>query len=203
MRALLIATGLAILWEIPTAIAGPQQLADPNTVVQEISVNDFAALLTQIGATDVKADSAKGIIEFTSGDAPHLVGLCRKASCPSMVLLTPFKGEYPIEYLNRFNQNQDGATALRLEEGIYAFKRAVTLAGGVTRRNLAINIAAFANDTPEFAKYLNAQLVASKDGTQERKGKPPTVEQVGLTPADIEKVVAEIITEQQSEYLLH
>ena len=145
-------------------------ISNPAQIVDTLTTADVTALLTELGAQKIQVleDTAKSKrVVFFDGDVPYNVGidLCdvRPGKCIAMVLLIIADGgsAYPYEAINKANEDNLFVTAVKGANGKLAFARVNLIDGGVTKKNLAINIGSFALTFRQVLTALQTNVVAS------------------------------------------
>lgn len=152
--------------------AGSEQLAS-------ITAELVSKVVTELGGTEVQIhnEGSEKIVTFKDGDTPFNfgIGLCevRPPGCLALTMIVGFDPgatHYPVELFNTFNQQNPFVSTFQIDGNKFAVARMVLIDGGVTRKNLDVNIANFAVAPGELMKYLNSQLVAGyqADGSFQR-----------------------------------
>jgi hypothetical protein len=152
---------------LATTPARAAEAADANYTA--ITADLISGLVTELGGTEVQIhDQGKEkIITFKNGDTPFNLGvaLCetRPNGCIALIMAVGFdpgNTHYPVELFNSFNKENPFVSTFQIDGNKFAVTRMVLVDGGVTRKNLAVNIATFAAAPGELMTYLNSQLVA-------------------------------------------
>ena len=169
-------------------------ISQPDLVVDKIALADVVAMLKEMGGEEVESKMVENIpvVTFKSGGNPYVVVLgCPAAgTCDKVTVICYFAGEYPLEYVNKFNQDIDLLTVVREKKGVYSVRNTVNMAGGVTRANLANALATFVAAAPQVLQYLNSQVVAGLPDTDPALRGKETIWQAMVLQPNMKDVVA-------------
>jgi hypothetical protein len=174
MRSLLKACGVlavASLAAMPAFAAEPPEppITNPTQVIDNATVDNMKELLTELGAQQIEVQEGQGMtfLRFRDGDVPYNVGitLCnvRPGKCLAitfMVIVDPGATAYSLEALNAFNRDSLFVTLVKLDGNKFGAGRILLIDGGVTKKNLAINLGSFALTFRAALQYLSGQVVA-------------------------------------------
>ena len=201
MRSVFLGAAMAAALAIAPATAA--DLSNPTGNVEYMKAADVAALLTELGAREVQIEQSGNdqYIHFMDGEIPYNVGFlaCENTGCLGLVVLVGFDlgaTRYPLELFNNFNKDHPFVSVVQLDGGKFAVSRMIVTEGGVTRKNLATNIAAFAAAPSELMKYLGSQFVAGYQPSGAPPFQPVTANQglprpVALSKAEIDQIKRE------------
>jgi hypothetical protein len=202
--------GATVSFIVFSALATPAsaeglKISDPDSNVEFLTAPMIGEMLTQLGASDVQLseEGKNKLIKFKDVDKPLLIALVgcdvKPEGCLGMVMfagMDPGTTKYPLESFNAFNQKQNFVTSFKLDDNKYAVTRLVISEGGVTKKNLAVNIVNFAAAPNEIMKFLNSQIVAGlQEGNPQFQTASLSVTPsrvVALAPLEIAKFVASI-----------
>jgi hypothetical protein len=162
--AALTIAGLAIA---PSAGASDLPISNPNQIVTEITVDDLAKLVTEIGGQQVETFD-KGVT-FQDRGVPYTLS---KTACDSksnkcfglsmLVVVDNSKTSFPLETLDSANKENPLLNFFRVDgNNKFAAGRIGVVDGGVTRQHLGIEIALFAVSFQEAMKKMTSQLTTS------------------------------------------
>lgn len=172
MKKLVTSVLATIALAAPSLAAEPAELpiANPGAIVESVSPEQIRQLVTELGAKNAQIGDAENnkVVNFEDANLPFTFGITgcdiRPGKCLSLVMLVFLKtdpGAVTVDMVNKHNEDGFFDTAIKLEGDIVAFGRAVVVDGGVTRRNLAMNVVVYAALVHDGMKRLNSQLVAS------------------------------------------
>lgn len=173
--------------------------ADPaNTVVESLTMESLAAILQEAGAEEVTPSAAEKFVRFKSGTRNFLVTLssCNEKGeeCALVTIGRGVKSRLPLEVLNKLNGRYRGLIAAnRGTEDTFTLFHATILSGGVTRKNIAVNLVWFVNESQAFADFIQSQHVASADPSAKTMPPPagasPLLGEVILSAQDMEQML--------------
>ena len=163
---------VAALSAMPATAA---QITNEKSQIEFVTTDNIAALLTELGAQQVQAQASgkSKSVTFQDGQIPYSVvlGVCDQgtgANCEAAIMVVIFEGgtnNYALDSFNTFNKEHPFVSAIKLEENRFALSRMVVTTGGVSKKNLGVNIASFAQGPGALMQYLASQLVAGyQDG---------------------------------------
>jgi hypothetical protein len=155
-------------WAESVAPAAPPPADPASTVVESLTVDTLATILQDAGAEEVAPSAAERFVRFKSGTRNFLVALssCNEKGeeCALVTIGRGVKSKLPLEVLNKLNGRYRGLIAAnRGAEDTFTLFHASILSGGVTRKNIAVNLVWFVNESQAFADFIQSQLVASID----------------------------------------
>ena len=120
--------------------------------MEALTPANVSEILTELGAQEVGSRDVdkKKVVDFKSGDMTFhiLLVACetRSDGCLAMVMATAFdpgQTSYSLESFNSFNREYPFVSAIKLEGNKYAVTRMLVVEGGVTKKNIAVNIVEF------------------------------------------------------------
>ena len=180
---LALLAGLAAALSTGPSLAEPAEppIANPGAIVDNLTADNVSELIRELGGQQIQTREVDGkkLVTFMDGNVPYNLGiaLCdiRPGKCLAVaiaVIIDPGTTSYPLEIFNNFNKENLFVTLIKLEGNKFGVGRVLLVDGGVTKKNLAINIASFALTFQEAMKYLSSQLVAGyqQNGTFQRAG---------------------------------
>lgn len=186
------------------AQAADEKEAAPVVVVEQVSVDDVAAILKEdvaallkqvllVDVTNVETSMYEKtpIVTFNVAGAPFLVALnCPSAkTCNKISAQVSFVGDYPLEYVNKANMEVD-LTILREEKNKYTAFDAFRINGGVTRANIGFNLAAFVVSAYQAIGVLKSQILAGNVGADPTIREKETLWQAMVVKPDLGSAVA-------------
>lgn len=169
--ALALSASLACLAPVPALAQGTDvPISKPDQVIDTLTAETVKALVMEMGGKEVEVRDLEGgkVVIFTDAGIPYQMSVAGCDSIPgkciSLVMLvfveTGASG-ITTDMVNSRNLEDFFATSLKVDDNMMAFGRGLLLAGGVTRRNLAMNIGVYANRTGEALKHFASKVVAS------------------------------------------
>ena len=189
-----------------SAFAADQKEAAPAevVVVEQVTADDVAALLKDdvaallkqyllVDVTGVETSmyETTPIVTFSVAGAPFLVALsCPSAkTCNKISAQVSFVGDYPLEYVNKVNLEID-LTIVRGEKNRFTAVDSFRLSGGVTRANIAFNLAVFVVSAYQAIDSLKSQIVAGAVGVDPAIREKQTLWQAMVVKPDLNEAVA-------------
>jgi hypothetical protein len=145
-------------------------VTDSTTVIDTLDVTTVGKLVMEVGGqrVETKEEGDNKVVSFYDGETPFLaiITLCdiKPGKCIALVqisVLSTGTTDVPVEAINKHNSENVLITAFKLEGNKIGFARAVIVDGGITRQNLAINIAAFVIAFGDSVKKLQNPLTSS------------------------------------------
>lgn len=170
---------LAAASPLAAIAAGEPPISDATKVVDTLDVTTIGAMIAELGGQKVETreEGDKKIVTFADGDQPYIaiVTLCdvKPGKCLGLAQLALVDTSPTVitnEQINKLNSDNIFLTSFKLDGNKIGFGRVVLIDGGVTRANLAINVAAFVQTYKTSMKNLAAQLTSSLQlppGTQQ------------------------------------
>ena len=195
----LLAATIALGASVGTqASAAELAIKNPGSQMELLTTASIKDLVTELGGQKAEAhDEAKDkSVTFMDGDVPfHLILIgCEEKSggCLGMVMLVAIDAgatNHPLEAFNSFNTNNSFVTAVKLDGNKYAVTRMLVTEGGVTKKNVGVNIVNFAIAPEMIMKHLASQVVAGvqQDGAQLQTASVGTsrAQAIRLSPAEL------------------
>lgn len=172
MRTICLALSALALTLAPAIAAEPAEppISNPSSLVDNANAEQMAEMLRELGAQQVEVREAEGskVVGFMDGNIPYNVGfgLCevRPGKCLAMTMLVIVNmgtaEAPPLETLNNANGGMF-VTAVKLDGNRFAVGRVLLVDGGVTKKNVAINLGSFVLTFNALMKNLSNQVVAS------------------------------------------
>lgn len=159
----------ALVLAAPVLAQSDSSISNPTSIIDNANPEQVAELMRELGATnvEVRGSDAGKVVGFQVGVVPYNVGfsLCnvRPGKCLAMTTLVIVNsGEQPAPALDALNTVNGSmfVTLVRLDANRFAAGRVHLVDGGVTKKNLVVNIASFMLTFDEAMKTLNNQVVA-------------------------------------------
>jgi hypothetical protein len=169
------ALALAALSAVPATNAAPEsslKVTNPTQVVDSAVAEDLAQIVREINGQDVQvveANGKKGVM-FKDGDIPYtmapvfcdiLPGKC--LGFVMVVILDNNEFKFTLDTLNFANKSTSFLTFFKEDSSKINVGRVNLVDGGVTRKNIAINISLSAMEFRETLKRLQSQLTVGND----------------------------------------
>lgn len=178
---LALLAGLAAALSPSLAEPPEPPITNPGAIVDNLTAENVSELIRELGGQQIETRDVEGkkLVTFMDGNIPYNLGiaLCdiRPGKCLALslaVVINPGTTSYPLEIFNNFNKDNLFVTLIKLDSNRFGVGRVLLVDGGVTKKNLAINVASFALAFQEAMKYLSSQLVAGyqQNGTFQRAG---------------------------------
>lgn len=201
-----LALTAAALWSLTStvALAEPAEppITDPMSLVDTVTVDNVSKLVAELGAQDVKTQDISGtkMVTFMDAGVPYNlpIFLCdvRPGKCVALamaVVVDPGATSYGLEALNEYNKNNPFLTAVKLDGNKIGLGRLWLVDGGVTKKNLAVNIASFIVNFR--AVKLQPQVVASAQppGAFRPTAYAPPLRFVPASKRDIEQLTRSLL----------
>lgn len=207
-RATTVATAI-YAFSSPAAIAADPPpdppISNPAQLIDNVTVENITEIVREMGGQQIETrDVGNGqkLITFVDGAVPYNAGtvLCdyRPGKCLALamaVVMDTGATTYSLDVLNAFNRDNLFLMLVKLEDGKIGFGRVTLVDGGVTKKNLAFSIAAFASTLQRGLQHLKSQLVAGvqQDGTFQAGLTVAEPRLVPATPADMAKMTAKLL----------
>lgn len=200
--AALVIAATAFTSNIASAEPAEPPISNPNDVVTQVTEESIVALLRELGAQKIEVVDVKGgrkQIVFYDGLMPYNMMLTgceiRPGKCVAYALvaiLDTGTTNYSLDAINAANKNHAFVTIVKVEAGKVGGGRIQLVDGGVTKKNIAINIASFVVNFAESMKSIQSQLVAGYrpgSGFQNAAFGQPQLRGVPATPEQMLSVV--------------
>jgi hypothetical protein len=144
-------------------------IKNPDQIIKSVNEQTLVELLKELGAqqVEVKEFQGKRQIVFFDGGVPYNMAaeLCniRPGKCVgvTMLVLVETSNGVSLETLNSANRNNLYLSIFKVDNSRFGVGNVQLLDGGVTKRNLAINIASFVVTFNQVMKEMQNQTVAS------------------------------------------
>jgi hypothetical protein len=171
MRSLLLACAASVMFLAGQARAEGEEpaISSPASVIDTVTLANVSGIVTELGATQIEQRTAEGksAVTFVDGGIPYSMAISacdvRPGKCVALIMLVFLDtgtNNIGVDAVNGRNKDSFLATAIKVDDKTLAFGRAVLIDSGVTRKNLAMNIAVFASVIGDSIKFFNSQLVA-------------------------------------------
>ncbi len=165
MRTLLSALAIAAasLTALPAAAEG---LTNEKSQIEGLTAANVSEILTELGAQNVKTHDKNGrtIITFDDRGIPYNMGIvCDKLGCTSLLMLVGLNTgtkKYPLDVLNSANMENMIVAVTRSDQDTILISRVTFTDGGVSKKNIAVNVGSFVRAVGDSIKFLNTQIVA-------------------------------------------
>lgn len=179
------AAALAAFSLLPTANAAQESfpnLTNGTKMIDSVVAEDLAQTVREIGGGDVQIREANGKkgITFWDGENPYTMvpvfcdiqpGKCLGYVMVIVVDNTQLK--FTLDTLNAANKSTSFLTFFQEEQGKFTVGRVNIIDGGVTKKNVAVNISVCAMEFREALKRLENQLTAGLSPQFQRVGNGP------------------------------
>ncbi len=168
-RVILGLASAALVLAAPVLAQSDSPISNPSSIIDSASPEQVAELMRELGATnvEVRGSGDTKVVGFQVGNIPYNVGfsLCnvRPGKCLAMTTLVIVNsGDQPAPALDALNTVNGSmfVTLVRLDANRFAVGRVHLLEGGVTKKNLVVNIASYLLAFNETMKALSNQVVA-------------------------------------------
>jgi len=152
-----------------TAFAA-SEVSDASKIVDSLDVTAVGKLIAEIGGQKVETTEQgdKKLIVFYESDQPYIIAITACDAKPGkcialaqMALVDTSPASISLDQLNTVNGDSLFMTGFKLDGNKIGFGRIIVVDGGVTRQNLAINLAVFVVAIPEALKLIQGQLTSS------------------------------------------
>lgn len=172
MRTIALAlSALALALAPAFAAESPEPpISNPSALVNDASAEQMAEMLRELGAQQVEVREAEGskVVGFMDANIPYNVGfgLCdvRPGKCLAMTILVIVNmgtsASPPLETINTLNSSMF-VTVVKIDANRFAVGRVLLVDGGVTKKNLAINVGSFVLTFNAVMQKLSNQVVAA------------------------------------------
>ena len=162
--ATVLTSGFAAAEAVEPPITNPQQ------IISDVTDVSMTALLTELGAQRIETKDlgeGKKQIVFYDGATPYNVMLLgcdvRPGKCIAFAMVALLETEnnaYSLDAINSVNKSNAYVTLVKVDATKIGGGRIEIVDGGVTKKNLAIQIGSFVGNFAESLKALQGQLVA-------------------------------------------
>lgn len=209
----LVLTAAALLAVTSPAFAAEPPdppITNPMDLVDNATPEPMAEMMRQLGATqvEIKGEGDQKSVTFFDGPVPYSLGfgICniRPNKCLAMLIIVvvdPGATNFPLEALNGFNKQGMFTTLVKLDGNRFAAGHMLLVDGGVTRKNIAINVASFIITFHEAMRYLQSQMVAGtypKDRAMLRANGQAPLRFVKATPQEMAQAVKALSSRYQT-----
>ncbi len=165
MRILLSALAIAAasLTALPAAAQG---LTNEKSQIEVLTAANVSEILTELGAQEVQSNDKNGrtLITFKDGGVPYNVGIiCDNLGCTSLhmlVAMSTASKKFPLDIVNAANRANTIVQVLQYDSDTLFISRMTFTDGGVSKKNIAVNIGSFVAAVRETLKFLTTQVVA-------------------------------------------
>lgn len=177
-------------------------ITNPSEVVTQVTEESLVALLRELGAQKIEVNdvtNGRKLIVFYDGAMPYNMMLAgcdiRPGKCVAfamVAMLDTGTTSYSLDAINSANKENSFVTIVRVEAGKLGGGRIDLIDGGVTKKNIAINIASFILNFTASMKSIQSQLVAGNrtgPGFQNAGFGQPQLRGVRATPEQMLKIV--------------
>lgn len=199
IRTACMALGLALA--APAMAADqPEPLTNPTMLMDSVTAESVAEIVREIGGQDVQIRQVdqSSVVTFSSAGIPYNLGIAqcdiRPGKCVALIMVVVMEGgQISLETINKRNKSDLFLSVAKFDETKTGIGRALLVDSGVTKKNIAMNIAVFAGAVQLAIKTLNEQVVASAGQQQYlRAGTAPgsRLRPVLLPPRDMARLIA-------------
>lgn len=197
IRTACIALSLALAAPVMAADQ-PDPLTNPTLVMDGVTAESAAEIMREIGGRDVQIRETETgkIVTFFDGNIPYNLGIVqcdiRPGKCIGLIMVVVVEGgNFSLETINTRNKSDLFVSVAKFDETRTGIGRALLVDSGVTKKNIAINIATFAGAVQLAIKTLNEQVVASIGQPQLlRAGSTPRLRPILLPPRETARIIA-------------
>jgi hypothetical protein len=187
---------------------GEPPITNPDQIIKNVTEQTLVDLLKELGAqqVEVKEYNGKRQIVFFDGGVPYNMAadICniRPGKCigvTMIVLVESSGGGTSLEVLNTANRGNLYLTVFKLDNARFGVGNVQLIDGGVTKRNLAINIASFVVTFNQVMNEMKNQTVASLQqtgpfgqGAFQRASATPIPRPVVATPNEMAAITGQM-----------
>lgn len=146
----------------------PEPLTNPTMLMDSLTAEAIAEIVRELGGQQVQTREAEGkkIVTFVDGNIPYNLGVVqcevRPGKCVGLIMVVIVEGgTFSLENINARNKSDLFVSVAKFDETRTGIGRALLVDSGVTKKNVAMNIASFAAATRLAIKSLNEQLIAN------------------------------------------
>jgi len=169
------AMALAAFLAVPATNAaqeGSLNVTNPTQLVDSAIAEDLAQIVREINGQDVQVREANGKkgVTFKDGDIPYTMApvFCDilPGKCLGFVMVVVVDNselKFTLDTLNSANKGTSFLTFFKEESNKFTVGRVNLVDGGVTKKNIAINISLSAMEFRETMKRLQNQLTVGYD----------------------------------------
>lgn len=176
--------------------AVPAPGAATEALIESLTPASLAGVLSEAGAEEVTPSTEDNVVRFKSSGRNYFVtlGACDEASggCALATIGRVLKARLPIEVLNKVNAKYDGLiSASRVNDASFKLVHSTIISGGVSTKNLAVNLVWYVNESPEFEAFIKSQLVAENPASRpdlQNVGAGLPLGDVVLTPDELKSL---------------
>ncbi|MBI1211660.1 MAG: hypothetical protein GC190_09370 [Alphaproteobacteria bacterium] len=199
---LVIASLALAAFSASSATAAESLISNPTAVIDTLDVTTVGEMLAEIGAQRVETseEGDKKLIRFYNGEVPFIaaVALCdlKPGKCLGLAEVTVMQtsANITLDVINKYNSDNLFMAAFKLDDNRLGFGRVVIVDGGITRQNLAINLAGFVVGIPEAVKQLQGQLTSSLQRSNPRAA--AAMANIRFTPVQADPRHARFVADQ-------
>jgi hypothetical protein len=176
-------------------------LTNPMTLWDSVTPEGVAETVRELGGqqVEVRGTGADKIVSFVDGNLPFnlAVTICdvRPGKCVGLVMLVIMDTgttKFSLDALNAQGQKNVYVSVVKFEDNKFGIGHALLVDSGVTKKNVAMNIATFASSVREVLKGLSTQVVASNGAQFKPASLGPALRPVFLNPTDTARYVQSI-----------
>jgi hypothetical protein len=155
-----VATTLALA-ALATPADARNVISDPAKIVESADAATIAAIVNEMGfaKAEIREDKGEKAVVFTYNEQPYIISVtgCDTGKCESMIpiaLVDTSPQTITTEQLVKITDDNIYLAAFKLDGNVVGFGHVVIMEGGVTRQNVAVNIADFIVTYEETLKKL-------------------------------------------------
>jgi hypothetical protein len=199
MRKLMLAAGaLALMTGLAQAADDERNISNPTTVVQNVTADDVAGMLRELGAANVSIGESEKekIVSFSDGGVPFHIAItvCEKANptkCIGLAQLTLIEDKnYSYATLNKFNAETLTLTLFKNDKQTHVgLARIDLIDGGVTRERIANGILWYVAEVHETLDSLAKQVLADANANGKSDTLATAIRPIAATPEVVARIV--------------
>lgn len=193
-----LAAGQAVAAEPPEP-----PLTNPTALWDSVTPESVAETVRELGGqqVEIRGTGNERIVTFVDGNIPYNLApaICdvRPGKCVGLIMVVIMDTgtvKLSLDALNAQNKTNVFVSVAKFEENKIGIGHGLLLDSGVTKKNLAMNIATFASTVRDTIKALSTPVVAS-NGAEFRPtsfGPRPTLRPVFVNPAELARYVQSV-----------
>ncbi|MDZ4867579.1 MAG: hypothetical protein SGI91_09675 [Alphaproteobacteria bacterium] len=167
IRIVCIAVSLALA--APVIAAEPAEpVTNPTMLIDSVTAEGVAEIVREIGGQNVQIAQVdkSNVVTFSDAGIPYNLGIVqcdvRPGKCVGLIMVVVMEGgQISLETINTRNKSDVFLSVAKFDDTKTGIGRALLVDSGVTKKNIAMNISAFAGAVQLAIKTLNQQVVAS------------------------------------------
>lgn len=178
----------------------PEPLTNPTMLMDSVTAENVAEIVREIGGQDVQIRQVdnSSLVTFSDAGIPYNLGIVqcdvRPGKCVGLIMVVVVEGgKFSLETINARNKSDVFVSVAKFDETKTGIGRALLVDSGVTKKNIAMNIASFAGAVRLAIKTLNEQVIASAGQQQYLRAgtaSPAPFRPVLLPPRETARIIA-------------